>query len=234
MRKIFIVLAFILLVCTGCGAEPAQNSADVTISPSPGEINAPEPTPNFTPKPTVTVKATPEPIPSATVTLEPTAIPIVKDYILNSDSVVLRSGLKISDLESYFDFTRGELVQKLGDEFEIVDSGVEGLLDGYHYRELGFTLVFDTYNDAALLFWIECDVDKLELNGLKQDMSLYQIQKRLGKGNLKRDTVQDGIDEYGYYLTYKIDKIILEFFSFAKDGRDSDGYSASIYYNYDL
>ncbi len=237
MKKILIILVSILIVCAGCNIEPSQNSPGITVSPT--AANTPEPTPTVTvtTEPTPTATATPDPTPSMTVTPDPTPIPIIENYKLSGDSIILRSGLKISDLESYFEYTGSELLQKLGDQFEIVPAGVEGTWDGYYYGKLGITLVFNDYDyslDEAPLMWIGCDVDKLELNGLTQDMSLYQIEERIGEGKIKKDVVEEGVDEYAYYLTYKIGKIILTFCSYSKDGSDDQGYWVSIDYNYDL
>lgn len=225
MKKIFIILVFIMLACTGCGIGSGQRSVDITSLPGISVTPEPLEIATVTPEPAESASAAPEPAASATVKPKPTA---TNDYKINSDSIIL-SGLRISDLESYFDFNRGELIQKLGNEYEPVDSGAEGTYRGHHYRGLGITLVFDDNYDSfekAPLLWIDCDVDKLELNGLSPDMSLNQIQERIGKGEIIREKIDEDIwyHKYWYTLTYKIGSISLEFRSFTEDASDGYGY----------
>lgn len=222
MKKIFIISAFILLVCAGCGIESGQNNVDVTVLPGI----------SVTPEPAISASAAPEPAESVSVTPEPEA---ANNYKINSDTVILKSGLKISDLESYFNFKRGELIQKLGNEYEFVDSGAEGSYRGQNYRESGMTLVFNDYDysfEEAPLMWIDCDEEKLELNGLNPDMDFGQIQEKIGTGQIVKEQIEEDIwyHEYWYTLTYKIGNILLEFTSFEEDG--SDRYWTKIEYSY--
>lgn len=210
MRKIYIALVLIMLIFGGCGIETPQNSAGITASP----------TVTNTPKPTATVTITPEPTASATVTPEPTPIPIVDNYKLSGDSVILRSGLTISELESYFKLTQSELIQKLGNGYEFIGSGPGGR-EFCVNEELGLGLFFelDLDNlDNSTLWWVYCHVDKLELNGLTPDMDFEQIQERIGKGKIiNNDHPEDGPT---YDLTYEFGNFKLVFFSSTEDAKD--------------
>lgn len=214
MRKIFILLAFILLISAGCG-----NNAGATVSPST----------SVTPEPTVSINVTPQS--TVSITAEPSAIvsstpkPAVENYKLDKDSILLSSGIKISDLQNYFTMKRNELIPKLGNKYELVDSGAEGTNQGYYYKEKGITLVFNDIDysfEQSPLIWVECDADKLDLNGLTPDMNFSQIQERIGKGEITKDKIEEIIwqHDYWYTMTYKIGHILLEFRSFSEDGSD--------------
>jgi len=219
MRKVcMFVLAIAIMVFNGC---------DKTITSEPTDSNniSPEPiaSESVTPEPTDSATGTPEPTDSATGTPEPTARPKDKNYKLSGDSIILRSGLKISDLENYFELEGGKLLQKLGNEYEIVGAGVEETWDGYYFKKLGITLVFNDYDyslEEAPLMWIDCDDDKLELNGLTPDMNFKQIQERIGNGEIVKEEFQEGTGEYEYDLTYIIGKVKLIFGSFTNDARN--------------
>lgn len=228
MKKIFIVLVFILLVSAGCGAVPESKVSAVTSSPA---VSA-----SVTPEPPASATVTIERSPSASKTPEPKAGDDVilnttlPKYTLNSDSIILKSGLKISDAVKYFGSKKGELVKKLGDGYKVVDAGAEGSDQGFYYSDSGLTLVFsgNDNSDKAPLLWIEFDADKLDLGGLTADMSFKQIQAKLGKGTVTKENIEKTIwqHDYRYVLSYKIGKASLEFWSYAEDG--SDGWSAWI------
>lgn len=116
------------------------------------------------------------------------------------------------------------VIQRLGNDFEIVNAGGDGPIEGYRYKDLGLTFAFDDGIDVS---WIDCD-DNIEIRGARGGMTFSQIQSKLGKAPVY-DTFISSPEYKAYEINYKIDNGIVEFFSRYEDGKES---TMTIYGNY--
>ncbi|MFZ5974800.1 MAG: hypothetical protein ACOYU3_05250 [Bacillota bacterium] len=195
MKKFsFLIVLIVVVSLTGCNAQPAMNTpavtdaistAVITTTSTPAQINIPATTGKFK---------------------------------LTRDTVIMTSGIKVSDCESFFELKYPELIKKLGNDYEKVMTGAENSWEGYHYAKLGITFVYNDYDyklDEAPLTMVECDHEKIALNGIKEDMNYTQIQKLLGPG--KTEIIPVAENNY-YDLVYEAGDIYLIFSSCSKDG----------------
>ena len=175
--------------------------------------------------PTLTSETPALETPPPSETLQPTG-PAVTDTP-RTESVIDKK-----QISRFFDMNKDEIFQLLGDNYTVVDTGAEGLCDGYAYQELGLTFVFndDTnavswiepffkdadFNDAG--YWVH-DVAPLlfEAYCLTMDMNFDRIEEQLGSGVRTESFIE--IPEYKIFiLSFKIDNYRLEFISFSEDG----------------
>ena len=135
-------------------------------------------------------------------------------------------------ISRFFDMNKGEIIQLLGDNYAVVDTGAEGLCDGYAYQDLGLTFVFN--DDTSAVSWIEPffndadfndegywvhDVAPLlfEIYGLTMDMNFDRIEEKIGSGVKSESFIE--IPEYKtFVLSYRMNNYRLEFISFSEDG----------------
>ena len=124
-----------------------------------------------------------------------------------------------------------DIVKLLGDKYEIGQTGAEGLVQSYQYKELGLAFAEDGWIEPVLLKaefnddgdWIHNVSPKLfEIYGLNPAMNFNQIEKVLGKGE-RNDGWIETPDHPVYNLDFKIDSegnycYTLRFTSFSKDG----------------
>ena len=120
------------------------------------------------------------------------------------------------DLFSYVVLTKKEVLNKLGMKYKIVQTGAEGSYEGYEYESLGLTFVFE----AGKVAWIDCD-EKVKISGAKTGMNFMQIFTKLGEAKVV-DTWFETEDNKAYKIEYIIQNCKVVFFSFNKDGTESE------------
>ncbi len=127
----------------------------------------------------------------------------------------------LSDIERYLLMTKSQLIEELGDGYEEIETGAEGLIIAYYYKELGLTFSFSDDNEV-----VNVDCDKtVNINGARARMNFSQIQAVLGKRKIERYTVQtfESEEEEVYYeISYSIGNCLVYFRSFSEDGSDSE------------
>ena len=72
----------------------------------------------------------------------------------------------------------------MGNDFEIVLTGAEGLEDGYNYEQFGLTLVFE-HEEPYKIAFIECN-ELADFNGARLGMTSKQIMELLGEEENRR------------------------------------------------
>jgi len=115
-----------------------------------------------------------------------------------------------------------DILDKLGSGYKIVPTGGEGLCDGYYYKKLGLTLVFEQ-NDKKnpMVEWIEFD-SHVEINGLRSGMNFDQIFGKVKKVPVYKEKVWDSTDnEYEVNILMKNGLYFLNFQSDNADGENS-------------
>lgn len=125
--------------------------------------------------------------------------------------------ISYKDIEKYLYMTKDETLQELGKQYEIVETGAEGVNTGYFYKMLGITI---TFNDNEEVAWIDCN-DKVSINGAKAGMNFNQIQEILGKTSIKESWV-DTPENKSYEISFQMNKGIVFFRSYYEDGRESE------------
>ena len=123
----------------------------------------------------------------------------------------------LKDIIKYLYLSKDELLKELGNNYEIVDTGAEGVLKGYYYKDLGITITFSDENKSV--FWIDCD-EKVDINGARAGMNFAEIQAILGKAAIE-ETWEETPTNKAYAIMYTIGKCNVTFKSFQKDGSNS-------------
>lgn len=122
----------------------------------------------------------------------------------------------LQSIISLIDEEKKVTLSKLGKDFSIILTGSEGDYEGFHYKKLGLTLVFED-NQVA---WIECD-KSVDINGIHAGMTIPEIKKKLGISNTKfREDFIKVNDPKGEFHTieYKNGPASIEFEAYEKDG----------------
>ncbi len=118
------------------------------------------------------------------------------------------------EIKEMFLALQDELLAKLGDGYEIVPSGSEGTYEGYYYKELGLTFIFN-----HKLLWIDCD-DNIDIRGARPGMTFEEIMKVLGDAEIE-DTFIEIPENKAYEIRYDLDGFTLCCESVNKDGSGS-------------
>lgn len=125
--------------------------------------------------------------------------------------------ISYSDIEKYLFMTKDKMLQELGKQYEIVETGAEGVNTGYFYKMLGITI---TFNDNEEVAWIDCN-DNVNIKGAKAGMNFNEIQEILGKTSIKESWV-DTPENKSFEISYQINKGIVFFRSYYEDGREAE------------
>jgi hypothetical protein len=120
-----------------------------------------------------------------------------------------------STLYIYIGITREEVINKLGDNYEEVETGPEGSLTGLLYSDIDLEFALD---DGKVII-IYCG-EKVEFNGARAGMNFKQLQERLGKGAIEK-TWYETPENIAYKTSYIFDNNVLTFLSFEEDGSNS-------------
>jgi hypothetical protein len=120
------------------------------------------------------------------------------------------------DVTRYAYMYKDEIINELGSEYEIVETGAEGVCVGYHYNHLGLTFTFGDQDVA----WIDCD-EKVDINGARAGMNFTQVQEILGKTFIEKTWVETP-ENTAYQLIYEANKCLVFFLSYYEDGRDTE------------
>jgi hypothetical protein len=124
---------------------------------------------------------------------------------------------KIENVCDLMDLKKDELLERFGDDFEIVPEGGEGSEEGYRYEQLGLTFVFEGADNH--IAWVSCS-EKVDINGARTGMDFEQIQEKLGITEIN-DTFIETPEHKAYEINYKIGDCTVNFFSQDKDGKDA-------------
>lgn len=174
------------------------------------------------------------PAKTSSITVTPSAVisepTNTTDNSSTDPSTISGKSTSISNIEEII-FTlvhsnKDMVIQKLGNDFEIVNAGGDDPIEGYRYKDLGLTFAFDE-PDSKEVSLIKCD-NNIEIRGVRGGMTFSQIQNKLGKAPVY-DTFISSPEYKAYEINYKIDNGIVEFFSRYEDGKES---TMTIYKNY--
>lgn len=107
-----------------------------------------------------------------------------------------------------------DLQEKLGEGYEIVPSGSEGTYEGYYYKDLGLTFIFN-----HKLLWIDCD-NNVDIHGASPGMTFEEIMEVLGNTEIQ-DTFIEIPENKAYEISYDFDGFTLRCESVNYDGSGS-------------
>lgn len=120
--------------------------------------------------------------------------------------------------------TTEEAISILGDKYEEKLTG-DGLMC-YSFEDVGMNLIFESYDSAQTeikVYTITFD-ENYTFNGCKSGMLFDEVKEKLGNVETE-EIVQKNVDApdlKGYALTYTFGNAELEFFSYDKNGSDSN------------
>lgn len=109
---------------------------------------------------------------------------------------------------------RFPMKRRMSNLFLIVSSGSEGTYEGYYYKDLGLTYIFN-----HKLLWIDCD-DNIDIHGARPGMTFEEIMKVLGDTEIE-DTFIEIPENKAYEICYDLDGFTLCCESVNKDGSGS-------------
>lgn len=110
------------------------------------------------------------------------------------------------NIKKIMGLNKEQVIDVLGDNYEIVPAGAEGLKEGYYYEEYGVTIVFDYFPIPDIVGYIKCN-EKVDIKGAKLGMSIPEIKAILGEGKIKEPFP----DHLMYIITYEFEDIIVWF-----------------------
>lgn len=119
-----------------------------------------------------------------------------------------------AEIKDMFLTLQDDLLAKLGDGYEIVPSGSEGAYEGYYYKDLGLTFIFN-----HKLLWIDCD-NNVDIHGARPGMTFEEIMKVLGDTEIE-DTFIEIPENKAYEISYDFDGFTLYCESVKNDGSGS-------------
>lgn len=126
----------------------------------------------------------------------------------------------MKDIDRYLYMPKSDIVKELGNSYKVVETGSEGLQEGFYYEDIGLTFTFD--EESQWVLWIDCD-SKVDINGARAGMDFSQIQKALGKGQITETWVETP-ENVAYELGYRIGDSLVYFLSYQQSGEDSEVY----------
>lgn len=122
------------------------------------------------------------------------------------------------NLNNIMDYSKEKALEYLGDNFEIVPAGAEGLEEGYYFKQYGITLVFEYYEPFNIEF-IECN-ELININDARQGMTFKQITTLLGEGEAFQ--AQDGEYMGRYYVNYYLSNNFIQFGAPEEDAKTDE------------
>lgn len=126
------------------------------------------------------------------------------------------------NLFSYLEFSKKEMISKLGKNYKIVTIDQKTFASsGYFYPEYGLTFEFED-EEGNYVSCITCN-ETVEINGARSKMNFNQIRQFLGEQDVMEiiDGRIPGKELKTYELFYKIYDVIIRFDSPSEDGKDS-------------
>jgi|LSQX01.2.fsa_nt_gb hypothetical protein len=123
----------------------------------------------------------------------------------------------MNGIQEIMALSKEQVIERLGDNYEIVPAGAEHAEDGYRYEEYGMTIIFENTLSGTIIGAIECD-EKVNINGVKLGMTIPEIENILGEGK-KRELVviEPEQPEYALFYIYS-DKTMVWFGSMEEKG----------------
>jgi len=125
----------------------------------------------------------------------------------------------------YIAYKKDNIFYALGEEYEIVLTGLDGKTKGYRYFELGMDFIFTeeglSWNnkDYSPVKYILCFAP-FEIKGVKPGMDFQQIQDILGETEIE-ETFNEILNKTVFELKYKSYYCTYIFISYDKSGTDS-------------
>ncbi len=123
----------------------------------------------------------------------------------------------LSGIKEIMSLKKEQVLELLGDDYKVVQTGIEDSEKGFYYEKYGITIVFDDFSEPDMIAKIEC-TEKVDVNGTKVGMSFSEIEAILGDGNISELTKVEQ-DQPNYELDYKYDDFIVWYGSAEKDGK---------------
>ena len=148
----------------------------------------------------------------ATDTPQATETPISTSA--NNSEILLDEPVE-EQLNQLFNMDKDKVLEQLGDGYEIVPAGAEGLLNGYYYKDMGLTFVFDE-DDNNKLWFVDASED-LTIKEVNSKMNFAQIEEKLGKGLRGEIVGEDGVTPI-YVMRYTMENFTMSVLSFDAEG----------------
>ena len=123
----------------------------------------------------------------------------------------------LSGIKEIMNLKKEQVLEVLGANYKVIKTGVEDSEEGFYFEKYGMTIVFDDFSEPGMIARIEC-TEKVDVNGTKVGMSIPDIEKIMGKGNIS-ELNQNEQDQPKYELDYKYDDFIVWYGSVEKDGK---------------
>jgi len=142
--------------------------------------------------------------------------------------------LSLDIINTIINLNKGEIVKKLGNNYEIIPYGAEGWCRALNYKELGVIIAFKPgfvngefgIPDTSKVEWMDCD-ERVDINGARNGMNFEQVQNILGKTKVESYTyVPDGSTSS---VTQFCIKYIIENCKVSFTASDSEGRKPSRY-----
>ena len=129
-------------------------------------------------------------------------------------------GIFYPDLEhiaKLFSMQKNEVLNWLGNDYEIVMAGAENTEEAYEYREFGMVIIFDSWNNPDTINYIDC-TEIINIKGAKLGMTFTEIQEVFPECEIfPIQPIVPTVDPR-FALTYNWDKLIIWFGAMEEDG----------------
>lgn len=105
-----------------------------------------------------------------------------------------------------FSLSKQKVLNKLGDDYEVVPSGPDGGYEGYYYEDLDYNIIFI---DDEFIDYIELG----EINGVPIGATFEEVMKTFGDTEIKEITykLDNVLDVEEYEANYTIEGHLLSF-----------------------
>lgn len=120
------------------------------------------------------------------------------------------------EILGYLSLSRNEIVKKLGGDYKVLPSGIQGTNDGYFYPKRSVVIVFENGKTKERIAWVDCK-EAVDINGVKAGSSFDEIRSKLGDAPLI-ETWEGTPDHQVYRLQYYVPHAEICFQSESKNG----------------
>lgn len=114
------------------------------------------------------------------------------DIMLPAYTPTVRDGYVVYTREELIEFlfmTKHEMIQVFGSEYEIVNVGAEGLLDGYYFKDANLTFCFGEMDSQYDDVWVFSDDTAVFINVAAENEPLVEVDGiRIGRADYNQIT----------------------------------------------
>jgi len=122
----------------------------------------------------------------------------------------------LKDIFDSIGMTEEQVEQKYGAAYKKIYVSYNGLMKGFFYSDMGFTIAFG--NDGKVAY-VYCS-DKIDIKGARPGMDFSQIQKILGNAVIFQNWAENPVNSL-YEIRYVLNGRKVVFFSRQEEGNDS-------------